>query len=150
MIKLDVQPAHGRYSLRPVVDQDFPFLMELRRQSIADYVQTIFGFEDSLAGEHVKQSMPGGHIVIVDGDDAGMLKATVRDGWAYLEDIYLLADYRGQGLGSQIIKDVLAAVDTLGLPTELQVFATNPAKNLYERLGFRVSHHKMYRPTPGT
>jgi predicted GNAT family acetyltransferase len=35
-----------------------------------------------------------------------------------------------------VIQDVLAEGERLGLPVTLQVFRNNPARQLYERLGF--------------
>ena len=68
------------------------------------------------------------------------------------DDEFLLTgpERQGQGLGTQIIKDVLAAADRQGLAVELQVFSENPAARLYEKLGFGVTHYKMLRKPAGS
>jgi ribosomal protein S18 acetylase RimI-like enzyme len=44
--------------------------------------------------------------------------------------------YRGQGLGTRLLAELLAAPAARG-PVSLSVSADNPARRLYERFGFR-------------
>ena len=52
-------------------------------------------------------------------------------------DISLVADLRGQGIGSDCLRHVQRRAAAAGLDVELQVVHGNPAQHLYERLGFR-------------
>ena len=52
-------------------------------------------------------------------------------------DISLVADLRGQGIGSDCLRHVQRRAAAAGLDVELQVVHGNPAQRLYERLGFR-------------
>ena len=52
-------------------------------------------------------------------------------------DISLLADLRGQGIGTACLRRVQRRAAAAGLDVELQVVHGNPARHLYERLGFR-------------
>jgi GNAT superfamily N-acetyltransferase len=51
-------------------------------------------------------------------------------------DIALLPGYRGRGVGSRLIKRVLAEGEAAGKPVTIHVEQFNPAMQLYERLGF--------------
>ena len=51
-------------------------------------------------------------------------------------DIALLPEYRGRGVGSTLIKQVLAEGEAAGKPVSVHVEQFNPAVHLYERLGF--------------
>ncbi|GAB7529234.1 GNAT family N-acetyltransferase [Pseudomonas sp. 3A(2025)] len=53
-----------------------------------------------------------------------------------LIDITLLPEYQGHGIGSALIDAQLRRADELGLRMNLYVEAFNPAKRLYDRLGF--------------
>ena len=53
-------------------------------------------------------------------------------------DIALLTLYRNAGIGSGLIEDLLAEAAATGRPVRLQVVRSNPALELYERMGFRV------------
>lgn len=52
-------------------------------------------------------------------------------------DISLLPEFRNRGISSTLITQVLADAKQAGKCVRLYVSAGNPAKNLYERLGFR-------------
>lgn len=56
---------------------------------------------------------------------------------AELDDLYVLPEFRGNGIGSQILHDCIAATD---LPIFLYVFKNNTAAiDLYQRFGFRIT-----------
>lgn len=52
-------------------------------------------------------------------------------------DISILPEFRGQGLGGALLTDVIKAARRQKKPVTLHVYPDNPAKRLYERLGFR-------------
>ena len=54
-------------------------------------------------------------------------------------DIALLPAWRSQGIGTRCLKDVLATAARRQLPVRLQVALDNPARQLYERLGFEAA-----------
>jgi ribosomal protein S18 acetylase RimI-like enzyme len=53
-------------------------------------------------------------------------------------DIALLPEFRGRGIGSTLIKQVLAEGKAAGKPVSIHVEQFNPARSLYRRLGFEV------------
>lgn len=55
-----------------------------------------------------------------------------------LLDISLVAQLRGQGIGTACLARVLRHAQAARLDVELQVVRGNPAQRLYERLGFRA------------
>lgn len=147
---LDPSPSHGRYTLRPVVEADFDFLWALKIATLKPYIEKLYGWDETQAALILRQVMDKAHMVLVEGEPAGVLKVIVENNFVHLAEIGLMPERQGQGLGTQIIRDVLDAADREGLPVELQVFSANPATKLYERLGFGVTHHKMYRPARGS
>lgn len=148
---LDTAPSHGRYTLRPVTEGDFDFLWDLKVATLKPYIEQIYVWDELQAQDILRRKvMVGAHIVQVQGEPVGVLKVDIVEGFVYLAEIGLMPQHQNKGLGTCIIKDVLAVADRHGMPTELQVFAINPAAKLYERLGFSVTHQKMYRPVPGS
>jgi GNAT superfamily N-acetyltransferase len=59
---------------------------------------------------------------------------TDRATFAYLCDVYVLEEYRGQGLGKWLMKEVLSHPDLLGL--RRFVLVTSDAHGLYKQFGF--------------
>ena len=53
-----------------------------------------------------------------------------------LVDIALLEAYRGSGIGTGLLQDLIMRARAEGVPMRLSVRTSNPAARLYERLGF--------------
>lgn len=68
-----------------------------------------------------------------------------------LMELTLLPDFRGHGIGTSLMDSFLAYADGLGLSASLHVEPFNPAKRMYERMGFAVVEQRgiyeyMVRP----
>jgi GNAT superfamily N-acetyltransferase len=90
-------------------------------------------------------------IVESGGAPVGRLYTDERPASVHLIDIALLPEWRGRGLGGAILADLIADAAARGLAVSLQVEKVNPARRLYERLGFRTladngPHDWMERP----
>ncbi|CAG7633772.1 GNAT family N-acetyltransferase [Paenibacillus allorhizosphaerae] len=56
-----------------------------------------------------------------------------------LVDISLLSAFRNRGIGTELLRSLQQAASDCGKPIQLKVVHRNPAKHLYERLGFRTT-----------
>jgi ribosomal protein S18 acetylase RimI-like enzyme len=62
-----------------------------------------------------------------------------------LMDIALLPEFRSAGIGTALIRALMAEAGQAGLPLRLHVETFNPAQRLYERLGFKpVAEQGIY------
>jgi ribosomal protein S18 acetylase RimI-like enzyme len=60
-------------------------------------------------------------------------------------DIALAPAYRGRGIGTQLLRDLMAEADASGRKLSIHVEVNNPARALYDRLGFRpAGEHGVY------
>ena len=90
-------------------------------------------------------------IILVNGKPIGRVLVNVgHDAWR-LVDISLLADFRGRGIGGAIIGRLLDDANSARLPLRLVVSKHNPARRLYDRLGFSIidgnaTHDVMEKP----
>lgn len=75
-------------------------------------------------------------MVEIDGEPIGRLYRCVLGGELRVLDIALLPPWRNRGYGSRLLDDILAEATAAGLPVTLYVEAHNPARRLYDRLGF--------------
>ena len=106
---------------------------------------------DFQAAKFADVSAIAGHqIILLNGMDIGCLHTDEFSDHIRLYRIWLLPEYQNQGLGSQVLESLINRADELGLPLKLTVLRSNPAKQLYERLGFSVkketdSHYEMRR-----
>ena len=75
-------------------------------------------------------------IVLRDGQPIGRLYVARGDDAIRIVDIALLPEHRGAGIGTGILRDLLAEAAAAGKPVRIHVERLNPARHLYERLGF--------------
>ena len=143
------------YELRAASEGDRAWLYELLRASMREYVEATWGewgeafqrerFASHFAPERVR-------IIVVDGVDAGMLEVRREPERTWIAEIQVLPEHQGRGIGSAAIRDLLWEAAAASVPLELQVLKVNPARALYERLGFAVTGetetHFLMRATP--
>lgn len=75
-------------------------------------------------------------IVEVDGAPAGRLYVQRWPKEVRLVDIALLPEFRGRGVGTELIQRLFSVAARAGKPVTIHVEIFNPARALYERLGF--------------
>lgn len=66
----------------------------------------------------------------------------------YLQDLFAVADLRGQGIGRKLIEAVYAKADAAGAPAVywLTQEFNHPARKLYDRIGVQTPFIKYQRP----
>ena len=76
-------------------------------------------------------------VVLVGGEPAGRLYVDRREDEIRIVDIALLPEHRGHGIGTRLLRQLLAEADATATRVTIHVERFNPALRLYERLGFR-------------
>ena len=153
--------------LRPVTDADRPFLLAVYASTRADELAVVPWTNDEKAAflamqfdaqdRSYHQNWPDGRFLVIElgGTPIGRLYLGRTAGEIVVVDIALLPEHRGRGIGSALLADALAEADSDGLQVTLHVEPWNPAKRLYERLGFEVREVRgiyewMVRPARGS
>ena len=146
--------APPRYDLRPATAGDFAFLQALHIATLKEYVAQTWSWDDVAQAARFRAGFnpETSRIVLIDGRAVGVLAVERRPDDIFITNIALLPEQQGCGLGAAIIGDVLAEAAQAGVATVLQVLRVNPARHLYERLGFAVmgetSTHYLLRAEP--
>ena len=84
-------------------------------------------------------------LVLLGDRTAGRLYLHRREDELHIIDIALLPAYRNAGLGTTLLREVIAEADAAGKPVRIHVERFNPALRLYERLGFsRIADTGVY------
>jgi ribosomal protein S18 acetylase RimI-like enzyme len=143
------------YALRPATAADYAFLWDLHVATMRPYVASTWGWDESVQEQGFRRGFDPAQeqIIVVDGQDAGVLSVEERAEEVFLRHIEIAPQHQRRGLGTAVIGDILARAQALGLPVTLRVLHVNPARGLYERLGFRVTgrtttHSLMRRESP--
>ena len=117
--------ASTREDLRPLGPEVFDGLvgMQFRAQSM------------SIKLDHPRAERK---IVLVDEAPVGRLVVDASADHVELIDIALLPQYRNHGIGTGVLRGVLAHADRIGRAVRLHVEKQSRALHLYERLGFSI------------
>lgn len=75
-------------------------------------------------------------ILLIDGVRAGRLYVHRKEESVHILDITLMAEFRGKGMGSSILRHLQQEAASGGKTLSIHVERYNPAKRLYDRLGF--------------
>jgi len=129
------------YTLRPARADDFDRLYALHDAAMHHYVEATWGWDDAFQrAAFTKSYDPGAlSIIVVVGEDAGVMAVERRDDLVYLRLIEIDPRWQRRGVGGAIVTDLKAEAFARGVPFGLRVLKVNPgARRLYERHGFVV------------
>ena len=125
--------------LRPATSADEAFLLGLRKQTMTEHLSRV-GLD--LDDEHHRQRLLANYadacVICVADEAIGLCKAYRGETAWVLMQIQVAPAWQGRGVGADIITALIAQARQEGLPVSLSVLKGNPARRLYERLGFRV------------
>jgi GNAT superfamily N-acetyltransferase len=148
----------GQVALRPVTDDDREFLVGLyastRDEELSQvpwaegqreaFVRMQFEAQDA----DYRRNNPDGtfDVIEVEGRPAGRLYVDRRPGDIRIVDIALLPEYRGEGIGAELISRLIDEAAGTGRKVSIHVEIHNRAAALYTRMGFvTVDEHGIYR-----
>ncbi len=136
--------------MRPVVADDRQFLERVYAESRAEelcatgwseaqktaFCQSQFSIQDS----YYKQNYQTCEYMIIECEakPVGRLYVNRMASEIRVVDIALLTNARGKGIGSSIMENILSEARTAKHKVSIHVERTNPARRLYDRLGFSL------------
>lgn len=118
------------------------FLFRLLEVALGPYVEQVYGAwnEEEQRERFFETTDPETHeIVEWEGVEIGCLKVAVRAEEIALHRVFLLPAHQNRGIGTRLVRGILAEGERQRLPVRLRVFHVNPAKRFYRRLGFVVT-----------
>jgi ribosomal protein S18 acetylase RimI-like enzyme len=144
-------------TLRPVTDADRAFLVELYGSTREDELAQV-AWDDGVKRAFVEQqfSAQDAHyranylgatldVVEVDGVAAGRLYVHRGPSDIRIMDIALAPAFRGRGIGTSLLRGLMEEADASGRRLSIHVEMNNPARSLYDRLGFEpAGEHGVY------
>jgi GNAT superfamily N-acetyltransferase len=126
-------------TLRDATPDDLEFLFSLLRVALGPYVVRTFGPWDDAEqrARFFASTDPATHRIVEQGGrPVGCLAVRRLPDEVRLNRVLLLPEVQSRGIGTQLVREVVATARIAGLPVRLRVFRVNPARRLYERLGF--------------
>lgn len=123
-----------RIDLRPANESDAEFAFSVQEACMRKYATATFGWWDT---ERARASFSVflDSIIQRDQTDIGIMSAWDEQDHLFLGKLYILPEYQNRGIGSVLLRRLIADADK---PIKLAVLRVNPARRFYERHGFTV------------
>jgi ribosomal protein S18 acetylase RimI-like enzyme len=134
-------PAGINVRLRGASDADRDFFFAVRRAAFRPYVEELWGWDEAQQRRWSDRDFHELPIQIIEshGEAVGYLCVLHEADHEYLDELALLPEAQGAGVGTALVREVMAEATRRGVGVRLSVLINNPSRRLYERLGFHVT-----------
>jgi ribosomal protein S18 acetylase RimI-like enzyme len=137
-----------RVHTRPATEDDIAFLTEVAVSTLKDQgrwpahedeAEYRLGYAE-WTGEQIMGGEPSSSLSVleVNGVRVGRLRVVRPGDLVEIAGIQVMPTFQGQGIGTQVIRALIAEARAAGVPLQLGVETDNPrARALYDRLGLK-------------
>ena len=122
----------------PPGEADFEPLLALRIDVMREHLERVFRYKPSRARRIFRSHFdePGMRLILAGNERIGCVGFRSAPGCFKIDSFYLERRFHNSGLGSAILKVLLAEADDAGLPVRLEVLTGSKADRFYLRHGF--------------
>lgn len=137
-------------TLRPIQEEDMEILFRVYASTRAEEMAMVVDWTDEQKTAFLRMQFQAQHawyqehyigaqfdVLLADDVPAGRLYVHRREAEIRLVDISLLPEFRGTGIGTKLLRELMAEAQAAGKPLTIHVEKYNPAMRLYLRLGFK-------------
>ena len=132
-------------------NNDYEFIYNLKKEVYIDYIINYYGEYDEkvqryMFDKRVKRIKDNIYLIYYEDKRVGFYTIDNNDNYLEIQNICILKNYQGLGIGTKVINDIL----NINKDIKLQYFKCNPVGKLYSKLGFILDgedefHYKMIR-----
>jgi ribosomal protein S18 acetylase RimI-like enzyme len=143
-----VQLQRGAIVLRPATPRDRAFAQRTYFETQRWLIERLFGWRgDEVERAKFDEFYDERHtrIVEVDGAAVGWLTVMRERDRIELDSIYIASAKQNAGLGTHLITELIAQAQAARKKLTLSTAKINPARRLYERLGFAVTAESEFK-----
>ncbi|WP_406739999.1 N-acetyltransferase family protein [Streptomyces atratus] len=126
------------WSLRPARPEDIDAIAELRAIVMRPDLERLGRYDEHRVRQRLRDVYAPEHtsLVVVDGEFAGSVTLRPVEDGLWLENFYVSPALQGRGIGTAVLRTLLAQADEEGVTVRLDVLQGSAARALYERHGF--------------
>lgn len=127
---------------------DFEYLYGLSETTMSRYVEEVWGAWDEVKSrDHFGAALANGEFqsICEGGLRVGALSILKMANHHQIEQLFIEPQHQNRGVGTRVVRQILADAAVDLKPVRLRVLVSNPAKRLYERLGFVVTESTKER-----
>jgi ribosomal protein S18 acetylase RimI-like enzyme len=136
-----------RIALRPARSGDEEFARRLYAETMRETTERLFGWDDARERATFQRQYDPAEvrIIVADDRDVGWIQVQSGDVALNLRQFYVAPEFQRRGIGTIILKALIAEAESREQAITLSVVKGNPAQHLYEAHGFRVTHDDTYK-----
>ena len=142
------------FNIRDAAEGDLDFICNVNKSAMKDYIIKIWGKWDDdshrkFIAEYVQESKF--KIITLGDQSVGAVAYSKEEDKIIINEIQILPEFQNKGIGTLVLKSIIAEAENLNIPVELKVLKINNlAQKLYTRLGFTIykesdTHYFMKR-----
>lgn len=139
--------------LRQAQATDSDFVFTVKKAAFREYVEQIWGWDETYQRDLHNRRFASQDIRIIQfcGTNVGFLSTSNTSDTLQVDQLYILPEYQGQGIGAACMRSVISDANLEQKPVTLQVLKINTrATAFYERLDFTIvdensTHFQMKR-----
>ncbi|MFF3172866.1 GNAT family N-acetyltransferase [Streptomyces sp. NPDC057900] len=126
------------WTLRPATPEDLEAIVEIRAVVMRPDLVRLGRYDEHRVRQRLRDSYLPEYtsIIVVDGRFGGSVTLRPAEGGLCLENFFLAGELQGAGIGSAVLRELLARTDAEGVTVRLNVLRGSAARRLYERHGF--------------
>ena len=134
--------------LRQTTADDVDFLWDTFRISMKDYITQARGeWNEQREESQFRNQLDLSATQVIRSNDlaVGFIIAPIKDSAREIHTICIVPEHQRKGIGTEVLRRAVAQAREQKISLYLSVLKVNPARRLYERLGFEVieetKHH---------
>jgi GNAT superfamily N-acetyltransferase len=128
-------------TLRPALQQEFDYCKRLYFTEMKWIIEELHldrAAQDT--GFQQQWNLQQVHIIEIGGAPVGWLHTITQDQELFVAQMFVDRPFQRKGIGTEVMKRLIDEAARLHQTLRLSVAKINPARRLYERLGFRTTH----------
>ena len=128
-------PSKSDIKLVKAKIDDKDFLFDLRKQTMVEHLEKSGLFlSDEEHRKRVDKSFENSFVILHQEHQVGLVKYEENEVMLEILQIQILPEFQNKGIGKQVLQYLFEKEKII----QLKVLKDNPAKKLYERLGFTI------------
>jgi ribosomal protein S18 acetylase RimI-like enzyme len=133
--------------LRPATVNDLPFARQLYLDNMREVTGRVLAWDEARQrASFDSQFVPEeASIIRLDEEDIGWMQVAERDGEFFLKQFFIHPRFQRRGIGTRLLRNLIDRAERAAKTITLGVVKGNPARLLYERHGFRVTHEDRFK-----
>ena len=128
------------FTLRRATPDDSEFAYSVKKAAFRECVEQVWGWDENEQRQlHARRfAAQEFRIINVAAKDVGIMATVVGPDCLTLNQLFILPEHQGKGIGRECMLLIMKEAQRLGLPVRLRVLKVNPrALAFFQRLGFR-------------